>query len=68
MIDPITLTEEEYKELCDSYGGVCLSCGEFAWSGVEPDAEGYECEDCGEHAVMGIENALIAGKVTFDDE
>lgn len=63
----VTMTEDTYLELVDSYGGVCLACGELAWGDTEPDARGYTCSECGIAAVMGIELALMAGRVTLRD-
>lgn len=59
----IKMTEDEYRELVDSYGGVCIACGEFRWEGCEPDACNYECEACGENEVFGAEEALIMGNI-----
>jgi predicted RNA-binding Zn-ribbon protein involved in translation (DUF1610 family) len=52
-----------YQELQESYGGICLNCGEFRWEGCEPDAENYLCEECGENRVYGIEQALLCGEI-----
>ena len=45
-------------DMLDSYGGICLVCGDVTPSGVEPDAEGYRCEECGAPAVCGIGQAV----------
>ncbi len=58
----ISIDEAEYKEACDNYQGICLTCGEFQ-DGVEPDAENYECESCGVDQVFGVEQALIMGEL-----
>jgi hypothetical protein len=69
MTDQVfTIPEPTYHELAEAYGGICLSCGEFQWEGVEPDAEGYKCESCGAMQVTGIEQALIAGRIEFGEE
>ena len=39
------ITGDEYLELVDCYGGLCLSCLEFKYDGCEPDAEGYHCNE-----------------------
>lgn len=62
-----TMTEEEYLDLTNSYGGVCIKCGEIQEGGVEPDAQGYECPACGEPAVMGAEDALMRGFIEVED-
>jgi hypothetical protein len=59
------MTSDEYQELCDSNGGVCLACGEYKWDSCEPDAENYECDECGRERVMGAEQALICGFIEF---
>ena len=61
------ITGDEYLELVDCYGGLCLSCLEFKYDGCEPDAEGYHCDECGEDNVVGIENALIMERLNFTD-
>lgn len=60
---PIQMTEEDYRELVDCYGGVCLACGAFKYGDTEPDAESYPCNECDAKRVQGIENALIAGNI-----
>ena len=62
----ITMSEDDFMDHCDSYDGLCRSCGEITWGGTEPDAEGYPCEECGEDEVIGMENALIEGLVEFE--
>ena len=42
------MTQEEYMEFTNDYCGICLSCKEIAYGGIEPDAENYECQVCGE--------------------
>jgi hypothetical protein len=59
----ISITLEDYRELADCYGGVCLACGEMKWDGCEPDASGYECDECGKMRVEGADNCLIMGLV-----
>jgi hypothetical protein len=60
----ITVTEAEFAELNEEYGGFCLACGEQAY-GVEPDAENYSCESCGEDQVFGVEQLLVLGKINI---
>lgn len=62
----VYMSEEEYAELSEEYGGVCLAC-ENRQYGVEPDARNYKCELCGEPRVFGAEEALLMGKIAFDD-
>lgn len=59
---PMLLTKDEYLELCDLDGGLCLSCCTIAY-GVEPDTRGYECDACGEFTVFGVEEALLGGEI-----
>jgi hypothetical protein len=61
-IEMITITEDEYKQACDDYQGICLACEEYQ-DNCEPDAEGYLCESCGENQVCGVEQALIMGEL-----
>lgn len=56
----IEITEDEYHELEDEYGGICLSCHNRQY-GVEPDARNYKCEECEENQVYGIQELLISG-------
>jgi hypothetical protein len=53
--------------LGDEMEGICLACGERQGP-VEPDAMNYPCESCGERKVWGIEQAVLAGRVTVDEE
>lgn len=62
MANVVRMSQEQYQELRDDYGGICLNCGELAF-GVEPDAESYECESCGQANVFGIEQALLMGRI-----
>lgn len=57
------MSEDEYRELCGEYAGICLACGAIKFSGVEPDAEDYECEHCDKKKVCGIEQALMLGAI-----
>lgn len=57
----ISCSEEEFRDHCESYDGVCLDCGEWSSGGCEPDAVDYECEACGNRAVSGAEEALMGG-------
>lgn len=60
---------DEYNEAVSSYAGYCTSCDEITeWSGVEPDAEGYECPECGEDILMGVEQAMICGYLEFEED
>jgi hypothetical protein len=61
------ISADDYIELNECYGGICLACGEYKWDGCEPDAENYECEECGKNEVMGIENALIQMRINMVD-
>lgn len=65
---PKRMTEIEFRELCNSYGGICLACGELRYEGCEPDAERYPCEDCGARRVMGAENAFIVGAIVWTED
>ncbi len=58
------ITEEEYEELRESYGGYCVACRDEAY-GVEPDARGYACDSCGKPTVFGIEELLMRGLAEF---
>ena len=63
-----SMTESAYVDGCQDHNGICLCCGLEHVGGHEPDAKGYECEDCGERSVYGLEQALMDGMLTFDDE
>ncbi len=65
-IKPIHISEEEYADLTENYGGFCIECGEQAY-GVEPDARRYRCESCGANAVYGAEELLIRGVIQFSE-
>jgi hypothetical protein len=64
---PIQITEAEYVELNENYGGFCIECRDEAY-GVEPDARRYRCESCGALAVYGVEELLIRGLIEFAAE
>ena len=66
-IKPIQITEADYAELSENYGGFCVECGDRAY-GVEPDARRYRCEACGAQAVFGAEELLIRGILCFTEE
>ena len=60
-------SEEEFSSHCDNYDGICIFCGEWSCGGVEPDASHYKCESCDERGVMGASQALIEGRLEFDE-
>ena len=64
---PIQITEAEYLELNENFGGFCIECRDEAY-GVEPDARRYRCESCGAPAVYGVEELLIRGLIEFAAE
>ena len=66
-IKPIHISEADYAELSENYGGFCIECGNPA-DGVEPDARRYRCESCGANAVFGAEELLIRGVIRFTEE
>jgi hypothetical protein len=66
-IEPIQISEAEYADLSENYGGFCIECRDQAY-GVEPDARGYRCESCGANAVYGAEELLIRGILRFTNE
>lgn len=66
-IQPIQISEAEYADLTENYGGFCIECRDQAY-GVEPDARRYRCESCGASAVYGVEELLIRGLIRFTEE
>mgnify|MGYP000057405595 CR=1 FL=1 len=66
-VKPIQISEGEYANLSENYGGFCVECSGVAY-GVEPDARQYECESCGARAVYGVEELLIRGIIRFTEE
>lgn len=66
-IEPIQISEADYADVSENYGGFCIECRDQAY-GVEPDARGYRCESCGANAVYGAEELLIRGILRFTDE
>ena len=66
-IKPIQVSEADYADLTENYGGFCVECGDQAY-GVEPDARRYRCESCGASAVYGAEELLIRGAIRFTVE
>ena len=65
---PKKMSEAEYRELADSYGGLCLRCGELKWGDCEPDARRYPCEDCGKNGVYGAEEARMMGAIECSED
>lgn len=63
----LAIAMEEYVELSESGGGICLGCEARAF-GVEPDARNYTCEECGEPQVFGAEELLLSGRLEITDE
>ena len=63
-----TITQEQYEDLAEGYGGICLLCGSRQLGDIEPVAEDNECGYCGEMTVYGIEQALISARVAFRDD
>jgi hypothetical protein len=60
------LTQEEFHERVDNYDGICLTCSEWNFGGIEPDAEEYKCEFCENNSVIGAELALILGHLNIE--
>lgn len=65
---PVEMTEERYLELCECYGGVCLSCHEATEGDVEPDACNYPCDACNLPFVFGAEELMMMGMIELVDE
>jgi hypothetical protein len=63
---PRHVTEAEYRRLDDDSGGLCLGCGDLAWSGCEPDVRSNKCGVCDQRLVYGVELALLAGALLID--
>lgn len=59
----LTLSEEDFVEMCDSYMGYCKTCKEFTRDSTEPDAENYDCPVCENLTVVGAEDALVMGLI-----
>ena len=57
------ISEDEYFELLDCYGGYCLNCEDLVWEGCEPDARNYLCPNCNHNKLFGIEEAMVMGEV-----
>ena len=56
------MTEQEFVDLKENNGGVCLACTERA-DGCEPDARNYRCDFCDKKQVFGVEELLIMGEI-----
>jgi hypothetical protein len=63
----ITITTDDYMDMCSDHGGYCLACGMDAY-GIEPDARNYKCEECGKTEVFGIEELLLMGEINFEED
>ena len=61
------MTESDYRELSESYIGICKSCGEHR-DMCEPDARNYPCECCGKNAVDGLEWLMVGGQIELLDD
>jgi Zn finger protein HypA/HybF involved in hydrogenase expression len=59
MILSNQITEQEYRNACESDSGFCIECNDFTREMVEPDAENYKCPECEKETVFGAEQALI---------
>ena len=65
---PRKMAAHEWSELENSYGGICLACGELRWEGCEPDARNYPCEECDARRVYGAEEARMMGAIEVEDD
>lgn len=63
----IHMSEATYRDLRDSYSGICRACWSVAHGSTEPDARGYLCEECGRERVFGIDEFLISGALNIDN-
>ena len=57
---PFEVSQSDFED----YNGICLTCGEIQYGGVEPDSRGYPCEACGENTVYGLQEALLLDRVS----
>lgn len=64
MLNPATITEDEYQEAVEGNAGYCTKRQSFTHDCAEPDARNYECPECGEAAVFGAAQALLEGLIT----
>lgn len=63
---PISISEDDYLEACDSNSGWCTTCQEFTGDFAEPDARKYLCEQCQQRTVYGAEEALLQQFITIE--
>ena len=61
---PNRVYEVADSDLQEAVNGICLSCGEIQYGGVEPDARNYPCNACSAPELYGLEEALLVGRVT----
>jgi hypothetical protein len=59
----VEMTQREYQDLGNDYGGICVACGDPTEGGIEPDARRYSCDSCDKRAVYGIEELMLRGRV-----
>jgi hypothetical protein len=59
----VKIDENEYNELQDANGGICIYCKGLVWEGCEPDAREYKCQECENNTIYGIEEALLEGYI-----
>lgn len=64
----IVISENEFSELNEDCGGICIACESRQYGGCEPDARNYPCEECGESKVFGVEELLIMGLIELDGD
>lgn len=66
---PKKLSAADWADLEDSFGGICLACGELDYEqGCEPDARGYRCSECHAMKVRGAEDARMLGAIVVEGE
>jgi hypothetical protein len=68
MFEGQKVYEVSTEDLHEGVNGICLSCGEVQYGGVEPDARGYPCDGCGAAEVHGLEEALLMDRVAVGGE
>ena len=64
----LSISEEDYHDLCNTHSGFCIACGEITDSFCEPDARNYTCWNCDKRQVFGIEETLMMGLVELTND
>lgn len=57
----IDVSRSDYKDLEESYSGICVNCLSVRHGQTEPDARKYHCSTCDTKNVYGMSELILMG-------